>query len=121
MHILRITPHPTTNEVVVLRVPYEQNKTMAFFEGAQLDLDLHGYIVHVSLLEALDRFARIYGLYILDERPDPADHAKVKDLCDRCGKTEDQCQSAAGNRGRFKDHEFITQAMGELTRRRRHE
>jgi hypothetical protein len=121
MHIIRITPHPTASEVVVLKVPYEANKVMALFEGAQLAPDLRGYITHVSLLPAFERFAAYNGMLPVEERRLPADHTKVEQLCDRCGKPENQCETAAGNTGRFKDHEFTTQAQGGLQRHpRRH-
>lgn len=121
MSIIRIQAHTATKDFLVLVADASQNKTMALFEGAQLAVDLHGYLIPANLLPAFQRFAMIYGLIVADERRHAVDHPGVEDLCDRCGKPEDQCENAAGNRGRFKDHDFTTQAQGELQRHpRRH-
>lgn len=120
MSIIRILAHPTT-ELVLLDVPPQFNQTMRLFEPARLAVDLHGFLIRPQHLPAFCRFADLHGLDWWDERRTPTTHPSVEELCDRCGLPEARCEKAAGNRGRFKDHDFTTQAMGELSRHpRRH-
>lgn len=120
--MIRITAHPTSTEVVILHVPYEANKAMALFEGATLAPEHRGYVMHVALLDAFARFASHHSFYVLDERKNLVKPPRIEELCDRCGRPEDQCETAAGNTGRFRDHQFTSKAQGERQRHpRRHE
>lgn len=105
---VRIARHPTLNDVVLLKVPVSANEHMGRFEPAQLDRELHAFVVLADHLDAFQRFADMTGWLVLDERlgRTPLQHRRDR-LCDICMKPEALCQRSAGNRGPLRDHDYL--------------
>jgi hypothetical protein len=114
--IVRVTGHPEDPEVLLLHVPHGGNDLMGKYEPAQLDTELKAYLLHIDQLQSFERFAAYAGWRLLDERAKTRRQVALSNLCDRCTKSKADCQRAAGNRGRWRDHDFIPMDLADAQR-----
>jgi hypothetical protein len=116
MDIVRITTHPHDHSIVLLHVPHSCNELMGRYEPAQLVPDLKAYLVGIDDLVSFQAFAHHSGWYILDERGQTPAQLHRGQLCDICQKPRKACETAAGNTGDLRDHDYIPTARADLQR-----
>ena len=114
--IVRITAHPDDPRIVLLHVPHGRNDLMGRYEPAQLDTDHRAYLLLAEHLESFERFATYAGLYLLDERTLTPVQISRRQLCNTCNKPQRVCQTAAGNTGSLRDHDFMSVAEADTKR-----
>lgn len=66
--LVRITPHPTERDIVILKCSSEVNEAMGLFEPARLAPDLGGYLLFGDHIGALYRWGHFNDIRVVDER-----------------------------------------------------
>jgi hypothetical protein len=68
MHIVRITPHPNSADLIIAKTPPTMASIMGRFEPARRSQELNGYLISTADLAGFARFLRIHNIAVSDER-----------------------------------------------------